>query len=76
MHCNCIVCACNLFVVNIDTTGKERKVCGNKDCTNVEQFDKKFPRCGRCRNMWYCSKECQVKDWKFHKKNCVPHDKK
>ena len=27
--------------------------------------------CGKCKTVRYCSKECQVKDWKVHKKNCV-----
>lgn len=27
-------------------------------------------RCGRCRNEWYCGRECQVKQWKKHKPIC------
>ena len=27
-------------------------------------------RCGRCRNEWYCGRECQVKQWKKHKPVC------
>ncbi|KAJ7600304.1 hypothetical protein C8J56DRAFT_6910 [Mycena floridula] len=27
-------------------------------------------RCSRCHSVWYCSKACQVKDWKQHKKLC------
>lgn len=26
--------------------------------------------CARCRDAAYCSRECQVKDWKEHKKHC------
>ncbi|PVH68445.1 hypothetical protein DL98DRAFT_578808 [Cadophora sp. DSE1049] len=26
--------------------------------------------CNGCRNTWYCSKECQVKQWPGHKKDC------
>jgi hypothetical protein len=26
--------------------------------------------CGNCRKTYYCSKECQKKDWKEHKKSC------
>jgi hypothetical protein len=27
-------------------------------------------RCSRCKNEWYCSRECQVADWKRHKILC------
>lgn len=27
--------------------------------------------CGKCKMVRYCSKACQVKDWKVHKKNCA-----
>lgn len=28
--------------------------------------------CARCGRVNYCSKECQKKDWKFHKRDCAP----
>eukprot|EP00347_Sterkiella_histriomuscorum_P019773 403340343 len=27
-------------------------------------------RCSRCKNQWYCSRECQLKQWKAHKPLC------
>ena len=27
--------------------------------------------CSRCMNVAYCSRECQVKDWKKHKQTCL-----
>ncbi|KAK5713251.1 hypothetical protein LTR15_011614 [Elasticomyces elasticus] len=27
-------------------------------------------KCGRCKHIYYCSKQCQTEDWKFHKKLC------
>ncbi|KAJ6626094.1 hypothetical protein B0H10DRAFT_2000297 [Mycena sp. CBHHK59/15] len=27
-------------------------------------------RCGKCKGVWYCSKECQIKHWPHHKKSC------
>ena len=28
--------------------------------------------CGRCKRAWYCSEECQKKDWAVHKLFCHP----
>jgi len=37
-----------------------------------------YQLCGRCRGIYYCSKECQKHHWKDHKKDCrqveVPQD--
>lgn len=30
----------------------------------------KTPKCGKCRVMRYCSRDCQVADWKEHKEVC------
>lgn len=27
-------------------------------------------RCSKCKNQWYCSRECQIKQWKAHKPLC------
>lgn len=27
-------------------------------------------RCSQCKNQWYCSRECQLKQWKAHKPLC------
>lgn len=27
-------------------------------------------RCSKCKSVWYCSRECQLKDWKAHKEMC------
>ena len=38
--------------------------CGTSGCD--------FMKCSRCRKIKYCSKECQNKNWPYHKKNgCV-----
>lgn len=28
-------------------------------------------KCGRCKNVYYCSEECQKKNWKMHKVYCA-----
>ena len=35
------------------------------------QSDDVKSMCGRCGVVWYCSRECQVRDWKLHKPNCA-----
>jgi hypothetical protein len=30
-------------------------------------------RCSKCKKVFYCSKECQKKDWNFHKTICKKH---
>ncbi|GAB1598736.1 zinc finger MYND domain-containing protein 10-like [Argonauta hians] len=32
--------------------------------------DKASKRCSRCRNIWYCRRECQVSHWTKHKAVC------
>jgi hypothetical protein len=29
-----------------------------------------FKRCSKCKNAYYCSRECQVADWKEHTSTC------
>jgi hypothetical protein len=41
--------------------------CGKLSCNN---FGNDFKCCGQCKAISYCSKECQVEDWKVHKKVC------
>lgn len=47
-----------------------RYSCAYSGCMNVET-SKPFPRCSKCLTR-YCSKECQVLDWKVgqHKEKC------
>ncbi|KAI6115966.1 hypothetical protein F5141DRAFT_1266072 [Pisolithus sp. B1] len=41
-------------------------------CAACGKGDTPLSKCGRCKTNKYCSRDCQVKDWKTHKKNCVP----
>ncbi len=40
-------------------------------CAHCKEEKKKMKKCARCQVVYYCSRECQKKDWKNHKKCCV-----
>jgi hypothetical protein len=42
------------------------KECGNVLCSN----EKASKKCSVCKKICYCCKECQIVDWKRHKKLC------
>jgi hypothetical protein len=45
------------------------KVCNH--CVKYEKLGgAKLMKCQRCKVIYYCSKECQVANWKSHKKTC------
>jgi len=45
--------------------------CSNLLCKTVP-LPEKLSLCGRCRQVQYCSKECQTQDWKkTHKQDCM-----
>ncbi|KAK5680920.1 hypothetical protein LTS10_006678 [Elasticomyces elasticus] len=50
---------------NNDATQPIMKVCGICGTNRGMLF-----KCGRCKSVMYCSKECQVKDWPLHKDVC------
>ena len=35
-------------------------------------FKESTKKCSRCRRVSYCSRECQSRDWRQHKKDCEP----
>ncbi|KAK0093910.1 hypothetical protein PV326_012362 [Microctonus aethiopoides] len=48
---------------DFDKINKETKVCAR--CN-----DAACKRCSKCKSVWYCGRECQVKDWSSHKSTC------
>lgn len=46
-------------------------------CRNCDAKSNNLLLCSRCQLIYYCSKECQLEDWKSHKKDCctVPNQK-
>lgn len=45
--------------------------CGNAECGKWET-DRKFSKCKRCKRAKYCSRDCQLKAWDFHRFWCQP----
>jgi len=44
---------------------------GSQRCDNCGNTGDSYLACGRCRQVWYCGKTCQTKDWKArHKAAC------
>ena len=37
---------------------------------NSTDFQMSLKACGRCKHTYYCSRDCQVDDWKIHKTTC------
>lgn len=56
--------------------GSEKNEGGlEKKCASCFKGEKDIEgmlrKCGKCGSVLYCSVDCQRKDWKFHKRNCV-----
>jgi hypothetical protein len=49
-----------------DAKGKESCV----SCWKEESIKREFKRCGKCKSVVYCSRECQRADWQYHKPEC------
>ncbi|KAJ7608567.1 hypothetical protein FB45DRAFT_806248 [Roridomyces roridus] len=41
-------------------------------CTNCHKLKENVRRCAKCKEAWYCSKECQKQHWPAHKVFCHP----
>ncbi|KAG0234109.1 hypothetical protein B0O80DRAFT_437261 [Mortierella sp. GBAus27b] len=51
--------------------GQGLKTCAARSCDKKETTKNQFQRCGGCKKRFYCSRECQVEDWKKgHKSVC------
>lgn len=57
-------------------SGEEEATVLERICERCEKTGQSFPRCSRCKEVYYCSQDCQRKDWSKHKKECVrPEDR-
>ncbi|KAF2078153.1 hypothetical protein CYY_000537 [Polysphondylium violaceum] len=56
--------------VNAKSSSSLIKVC--QTCFHKNQNNKPLRKCSSCKMVYYCSKECQIKNWSFHKAICRP----
>lgn len=54
-----------------DSKGGIRQ-CANFDCGRWETSPRQFAKCRRCKRTKYCSKDCQLDAWNYHRHWCVP----
>lgn len=47
-------------------------ICGGPGCAKYahELGEDSLRVCSRCKEMAYCTRECQAADWPYHKKTC------
>lgn len=45
--------------------------CANFNCGKWEEYPRQFAKCRRCRRTKYCSKQCQLDAWAFHRYWCA-----
>lgn len=53
---------------------KEDKVENYRErtCAKCQKTGVNLSRCSRCKDTFYCSRDCQKEDWSSHKVKCVP----
>ncbi|KAG0210570.1 hypothetical protein BGX28_009206 [Mortierella sp. GBA30] len=60
-----------VFFYDLETYGDGVKECAYPDCRMPEMEGLVVhKRCARCKKVWYCSRTCQMADWKTHKAEC------
>ena len=59
------------------TTGKKHRAIISRICSNCNAgyginppISGPAQRCARCKNVWYCDRQCQKSHWREHKKSC------
>ncbi|CAH8629036.1 unnamed protein product [Schistosoma mattheei] len=57
-----------LFSSSLGNSGDENPLYPTPRCPTCGEIASK--RCSRCRQEWYCGRECQVKHWLKHKGAC------
>jgi hypothetical protein len=55
-----------------DTSPYVKLLCFNPSCTIGMIEKSKLLQCGKCKDAFYCSRDCQGAHWKIHKHTCKP----
>ncbi|KAJ3268979.1 hypothetical protein HDV01_001967 [Terramyces sp. JEL0728] len=58
------------LITQLKQFSRYKRVCDH--CKTRESSQAEFKLCVRCKFNCYCSRECQVEDWKTHKRTCKP----
>ncbi|KAJ7623509.1 hypothetical protein FB45DRAFT_1089047 [Roridomyces roridus] len=58
------------FLGYLDTLDERLKELTSSACAACGKSNVNLRKCGRCKEVEYCSKECQTGHWKTHKKGC------
>ena len=58
----------------MDALAADTTFCGH--CAKVPAPGEKLLRCARCKDLCFCSRECQKLAWKCHRKVCVDQSKR
>jgi len=48
----------------------ETKITRMSTCANISCCNEGTKQCSKCKSVKYCCRECQIEDWKVHKKIC------
>ncbi len=65
--CNCLACSCPVEPFELADLYEECSVC----FLSAEEAPNGLKPCARCLSSVYCSKKCQIQDWKEHKQMCT-----
>ncbi|CAD6225380.1 GSCOCG00005649001-RA-CDS [Cotesia congregata] len=58
----------NMAQVLSEAYDLDKMVIDDNKCVVCRSLANK--RCSKCKKVWYCGRECQVKDWTTHKNEC------
>ncbi len=60
----------NISTFQSTNNNKQHKIpiCGR--CRIPQRSNDKYKKCGKCKEVYYCSKRCQKEHWEIHKYEC------